>query len=100
MSELGDKFHPNSLSDILQMLVHRKGWNDQYFQAKLENKWLDIVGEKIFHETKILSLKEGILTVNTTTSTWRTELTMRSEQLIIKINEELQADVVEKIVIR
>ncbi len=100
MSELGDKFKPNSLSDVLVMLVNKKGWHDQYYQAKLDNKWQEIVGDKIAQETAIDSLKEGILTIKTQSSTWRTELTLRANQLIQKINEELQADVVEKIVIR
>lgn len=100
MSDLEDRFKPNPISEVLQSLVHRKGWQDQYYQAKLDNKWAEIVGEKIAHETAVDSLKEGILTIRTTTSTWRTELTMRAEQLIEKINEELRTDVVEKIVIR
>ncbi len=100
MSDLGEKFKPNSLSEVLAMLVNKKGWHDQYFQAKLANKWQNIVGDKIALETSIDSLKDGILTIRTQSSTWRTELTLRANQLIQKINEELQSDVVEKIVIR
>ncbi len=100
MIDLSSKFQPNSLKDIIQQLAKRKGWDDQWIQAELKNRWEKIVGEKIASETEIDSFKEGVLSIRTKSSTWRTELNLRAEQLIIKINEELQSDEVEKIVIR
>ncbi len=100
MTDLENNFRTNTISEVLHSIVKRKGWDNQYYQAQITNNWEKIVGTKIFEETLIHSLKNGILTIRTNSSTWRTELSLRSEQLITKINEELQSDVVEKIVIR
>lgn len=99
MKEITDKT-PQTLQTVLNKIIEEKGWDDQLAFSKIEAMWSEIVGEKIAGVVLVKSLIRGRLTLETESSTWRTEMTLRKDQIKEKINSLLNKELVEEIVIR
>ena len=59
--------------------------------------WSSIVGKKIDKETETKSIKNGVLTVKASNSTWRNELMFQKKDIIQKINKNLKKTIIRDI---
>ena len=50
--------------------------------------WNKIVGKTISNNTEIVSMKNGKITIKTSNSIWRNELTFQKEELLNKLKKE------------
>lgn len=92
-------FGPKSLDKIIDKLVEKHGWGDQIVLEKIPEIWNEAVGEKIAAVTKIKRFEDGKLFIETASSTWKTEISLRREQLIENLNKKLGANLIEKLVL-
>ncbi len=91
---------PKSIKSIIDQIVKDKGLDDELSQSVIAENWDSIVGEKIAEFTKIRKLNKGVLILQAESSTLRTEILLREEQLIKKINKILNNNTVTTIVVR
>ncbi len=89
-----------SLGEVLQTLIEKMGWQDEYDLSIIMNNWNDLVGEKFAKESKPVSLKNGVMTVISQSSVWRAELFYRRHEIIDKISKLRNKEVVKEMVIR
>ncbi|MFH1052152.1 MAG: DUF721 domain-containing protein [bacterium] len=85
------------MKTLLDKLVETKGWEDKLDEAKLPAIWNDIVGDKIAKHAKTGKFQDGVLTIITESSTWRSELRLRAEELVNKLNEKLGKNIIQSI---
>jgi predicted nucleic acid-binding Zn ribbon protein len=91
---------PETVKTLLDKLIETKGWEEKLDEAKLPDIWLEIVGEKIGKYAKTGKFENGILIIITESSTWRSELKLRSEELIGRLNEKLGKEVIKSLKIK
>lgn len=54
---------PEALSDVLGQLFVSRGWGRLSERTKLESAWATVAGEAIHAETRVMSLRRGVLQV-------------------------------------
>ena len=91
---------PKTLSSFLDNLIEDKGWEEKLIEAKITDIWLEIVGESIAKNAKVIKLDDGVLTISTESSTWRNELRLRSDEIIDKLNKKINKDIIKKLKIK
>ena len=91
---------PQVLNDVLKELITKFGWQEKFDLSYMMNNWTEIMGSKFAEVTKPTKLKDAVLTVETNSSVWRTELFYRREQIIEKINTIIGKIAVKELIIR
>lgn len=79
---------PSAVADVLASIVNRYGLTTQFAQARLEERWADLVGEPIARVTRILSTEMGILTIAVSSSSWRQSLQLEQDALLQKVQSD------------
>ena len=59
--------------------------------------WEKTVGKTISAETRAESVERGVLTVKTSSPTWRQELVFKKHEIIKKLNKELGKNTIKEI---
>lgn len=92
-------FNYNTLQNILDDVIKSSDFGELYTQAKIEKKWNDILGNLLDNSVIITDYKDHVLTIKTSSSTWRAEVMLRKEQIIRKLNKELGENTIKEIII-
>jgi predicted nucleic acid-binding Zn ribbon protein len=95
-----DNNKPKILKNLLDELINSKGWTEKMEEIKLPEIWEEVVGENIAKVTKIIKLENGELLISTESSTWRSEIKLRSKVLIEKLNSRIGRNAINAIKIR
>ena len=80
---------PKQLNSLLGELISSKGWGDRLKEIALPEYWKEVVGETVADKAQFRKFDDGIIFVATDSSTWRTELQLRSEAIIRQLNNKL-----------
>lgn len=99
MSEIRNS-EPEFLGSIISRFLHETGIDETIAETEMPNIWQEVVGEKIAGVTRVISFARGTLVVSTVSSTWRSELMLRRENIITHLNEKLQRQAVKELIIR
>ncbi len=91
---------PKKIKNLLDDLIEDKGWEEKIEEANIPKLWEEAVGESIAESCKAVSLKDGVLIVETESSTWRSELKFRSESIIKSLNEKIGKNIIKSIKFR
>ena len=83
----------------IQRMLRQWDMADYASEIEVEQAYRQLAGDLIMRLTQRVSFKKGTLRLKYMTAALRHEMTMRRESLQDKINEQLGADVVKKIVI-
>ena len=83
----------------IQRMLRQWDMGDLASEVEVERIYRHLSGDFIGRLTQRISFKKGVLRLKYMSAALRHEMTMRRESLQEKINEELGADVVKKIVI-
>jgi predicted nucleic acid-binding Zn ribbon protein len=89
-----------SLKDVLNELIKKMGWEEEYYMSLIIKEWNELVGEKFSQISEPYSLIDGELLVTTDSSVWRSELFIRREILIDKINNMIGKEAVKIVLFR
>ncbi|MDX9790098.1 MAG: DUF721 domain-containing protein [Candidatus Kapaibacterium sp.] len=89
-----------NLQDLIEQLVEKMGWEEEFELANIRNNWKDIVGTRFADESKAVELKDGLLLVESESSVWRAELFYRKQEIIEKINSMKGYEIVKEMVFR
>jgi len=81
-----DASHPEALGSVLSRLFAARGYGRVQANEELHSLWKDVAGEPIARETRILGLKNGVLTIGVTSSPLLSELAaFHREHLLEKL---------------
>jgi predicted nucleic acid-binding Zn ribbon protein len=73
---------------------------EDMLSGRLIKEWPELVGERVAKNVRFFRLKDGEITLLTTSSAWRFELFSLRDEIIKKCNEYLNIDAVNAVKIR
>ena len=91
---------PESLAKLIDEVIESKGWQNKLDETKVPQIWDEIVGEKLSKVIKVINVENGIIYVKTDSSTWNTEIRLRAEQIIEKVNSKIGKEIINEIKLR
>jgi hypothetical protein len=71
--ERKDNGDPELISDLVSSLIQERDWKGGIAEGTLYTTWPDIVGSDIASHTTPLSILDGVLTVQTSSTAWATD---------------------------
>jgi predicted nucleic acid-binding Zn ribbon protein len=73
---------PQSLSDVFKNVVEQRDWKQSLSEGNFLNQWQNVVGEEIASHAIPLTLDEGVLTLQASSTAWATQLNLISSDLL------------------
>lgn len=95
-TELGD---PQNISAILNELVSARDWRQGIAEGNLFSDWREIVGADIAEHSTPITLYEGKLTIQTSSTAWSTQLRLMQGDLLKTIRQSAPGALVEELAI-
>ena len=96
--ERKDNGDPELISELVSNLIEERDWKSGVAEGTLFTTWPTMVGSEIAAHTTPLSLVDGALTVQTSSTAWATQLTMVSNELLATIQKSASGALVESLV--
>jgi predicted nucleic acid-binding Zn ribbon protein len=93
-SELGD---PKNIGAILNELIDTRDWRQGVAEGNLFSDWKEIVGADVAEHSTPITLFEGKLTIQTTTTAWSTQLRLMQSDLLKTIRQSAPGALVEEL---
>lgn len=88
------------LSSILKSLVRKYGLEQALHEHRLPEYWAAVVGARIARISEIRSFENGILRVHITEAPWRSEVTLRREEIRLQLNAHIGEPLIREIQVR
>ena len=92
--KIGD---PQSLESVLSEVIAGRNWVKGVAEGNLFSDWEKIVGGEIAQHTTPISLVDGRLTIQSSSSAWATQMRLMSDQLLKTISNAAPGALVEKL---
>lgn len=92
-----DSRDPQKFGALLGKIAADRGWNNQLANGEVFGRWTAIVGAEIAEHAKPLSLRDGELTVQASSTAWATQLRLLQRQLLAKIAKGVGPNVVKRL---
>lgn len=80
-----DSRDPQPLGRLVSRLSAERGWAPRLANGQVFGQWARLVGEEVAEHAQPVSLKDGELTVQTSSTAWATQLRLLQGQLLTKI---------------
>ncbi len=90
---------PQPINHTLSELVANRDWRQGIAEGSLFVEWVNVVGPEIGSHSTPISLLDGVLTIQATSSAWATQLTLMSSPLLSTISSSAPGALVEEIVV-
>jgi predicted nucleic acid-binding Zn ribbon protein len=81
-----DDRDPQTLQATMGRLLAESGWEEPAAVGGIVHGWADLVGPRIAAHCEPVSFADGVLTVQTDSTAWATELRNLSTQLLARLN--------------
>jgi predicted nucleic acid-binding Zn ribbon protein len=88
---------PKSLNDVMSELISNRDWRQGLAEGNIFSDWEKIVGGEIASHSTPISLVEGRLTIQTSSTAWATQLTLISSDLLKTISNSSPGALVEEL---
>ena len=88
---------PKSLNDVLSELISNRDWRQGLAEGNIFSDWEKIVGGEIASHSTPISLVDGRLTIQTSSTAWATQLTLISSDLLKTISSSSPGALVEEL---
>ena len=95
-AELSD---PQNIGAILNELVSARDWRQGIAEGNLFSDWREIVGADIAEHSTPITLYEGKLTIQTSSTAWSTQLRLMQGDLLKTIRQSAPGALVEELAI-
>jgi predicted nucleic acid-binding Zn ribbon protein len=100
--EKEDRIHlsdPQPLSSVFNEVIANRDWKQGIAEGNLFSEWEKIVGSDVAQHASPLTLLEGKLTIQTTSTAWATQLRLISADLLKTIRDSAPGALVDELVI-
>ena len=88
------------IKNIIESFVEQDSISDGIFNIKIQKAWENAVEKKIFDYTKEIYVKGDILYIKVSNPILKQEILYSRQKVINLINEELEKDLIKKIVLK
>ena len=88
---------PKSLNDVMSELISNRDWRQGLAEGNIFSDWEKIVGGEIASHSTPISLVDGRLTIQTSSTAWATQLTLISNDLLKTISNSSPGVLVEEL---
>ncbi len=88
---------PQLLKDLLNNLIADRNWDTGIAEGTLFSTWEEIVGSEIALHANPISLLDGVLTLQSSSTAWATQLRLIGPQLLATIQRSAPGALVESI---
>ena len=73
---------PQLLGDVLRNLIDERDWKTGVAEGTLFTQWASIVGDDIAQHASPVSINENVLTIQTTSTAWATQLSLVNNEIL------------------
>ena len=80
--------------------LRAQGLEDKVQEHSVPGYWPEVVGEAVARHAKVERIENGRLFVSVESASWRTEIMLRREDILARLNERLGAEIIKEIVVR
>lgn len=94
------EFEIKKVNSILNNLIENSSLKEGLNNAKIQTIWKKTMGDNINSYTSEITLRKHTLYINLSSSVLREELSYGKEKIIKLLNEELNAEIIRKIILR
>jgi predicted nucleic acid-binding Zn ribbon protein len=94
---IGKPGDPELISGVLSNLISDREWDLGLAEGNLFVNWKKIVGEEIAQHAVPISILEGELTIQSSSTAWATQLQLISNDLLTMIQKDATGVLIEKI---
>lgn len=88
---------PQTLNQVLNELVSSRDWKQGIAEGTLFTEWHNVVGSEVAQHTTPLTLVDGLLTIQTSSTAWATQLTAMAPSLLKQISDSAPGALVESL---
>jgi len=96
--QVGKPGDPELISGVLSNLISDRDWDSGLAEGNLFVNWKKIVGEEIGQHATPISVLEGTLTVQSSSTAWATQLQLISNDLLAMIQKDAAGVLIERII--
>jgi len=90
---------PELIGGVLSGLISEREWSSGLAEGNLFITWEQIVGADIAAHTTPISISDGVLTIQTSSSAWATQLTLVAADLLATIQSDPSGATVERVIL-
>ena len=90
---------PQPLSSVFNEIITNRDWRQGIAEGNLYSDWEKVVGEDIAQHTTPITLLEGKLTIQTSSTAWATQLRLISNDLLKTLQQSAPGVLVEELVV-
>ncbi len=88
---------PHLLKDVLSQIIQDRDWKGGIAEGTLFSTWAQIVGPEISLHASPISLLDGVLTIQTSSTAWAVQLQLVSNELLKTIRASSPGALVESL---
>jgi predicted nucleic acid-binding Zn ribbon protein len=96
--QTGKAGDPELISGVLSNLIADREWDSGLAEGNLFVHWKKIVGEEIAQHATPVSILDGTLTIQSSSTAWATQLQLMSNDLLTMIQKDATGVLIERIV--
>ena len=96
--QVGKPGDPELISGVLSNLIADRDWDSGLAEGNLFVHWKKIVGDEIAQHATPISILDGTLTIQSSSTAWVTQLQLMSNDLLMMIQKDAAGVLVENIV--
>ena len=96
---VGKPGDPELISGVLNNLVADRDWDSGLAEGNLFVNWPKIIGAEIAQHAEAISILDGTLTVQASSTAWATQLQLITPDLLAMIQKDAAGVLVEKLVV-
>ena len=89
---------PQSIQSILSEVISNRNWSQGVAEGSLFSDWKLIVGDKIAEHTTPISLVDGKLTIQSSSTAWSTQMRLMKNDLLKTISTTAPGALVEELI--
>ncbi len=89
-----------SIGEALDLFLEKSNWKPKVFELRLYKEWEIIMGKTIAKYTRNVTLQNRKLTIYTDVGPLKQELIVAKAQIITRINEYFNTQVVDEVIIK
>ena len=88
---------PQSLQSVLSEVIAGRNWGQGVAEGNLFSNWAQVVGDEIAYHTTPISLVDGRLTIQSSSSAWATQMRLMQQELLKTISNSAPGALVEEL---
>jgi len=83
------KTGPERIGRIITRIMARRGFQREISQEQLEKSWKEILGQPLASQTRLGTIRRGVLEVFVSHPALKTEISLRQTELLTALNQVL-----------